>query len=158
MLRHALIEITRKVEFDAGHRIPQHGSKCRNAHGHRYVLEATVTGLVKSDASKDCDAGMVQDFGDLKAIMMATVGEPWDHAFLVYKDDVVMREALGIIDAAFVMSDADKHRTVVLDLIPTVENLVAIAARKIWVALPNELTLTRVRLYETPNCWADWIG
>lgn len=152
MTTHPFIEITRKVEFDAGHRIPQHNSKCRNAHGHRYVLEATVAGVVKSEASADSDAGMVQDFGDLKAVMMAAVGEPWDHAFLVYMGDVDMRAALAML--------SDDHKTVVLDCIPTVENLVALAAGLIQKGLPitAALNLTKVRLYETPNCWADWFG
>lgn len=26
---------TRRLEFDAGHRVPLHESKCKNPHGHR---------------------------------------------------------------------------------------------------------------------------
>ena len=39
--RSAMISVTRRLEFDAGHRIPDHRSQCRNLHGHRYVLEIT---------------------------------------------------------------------------------------------------------------------
>ncbi|MHB8760606.1 MAG: 6-pyruvoyl trahydropterin synthase family protein, partial [Thiobacillus sp.] len=35
--------ITRRLEFDAGHRIPNHGSQCRHLHGHRYALEITLS-------------------------------------------------------------------------------------------------------------------
>jgi 6-pyruvoyltetrahydropterin/6-carboxytetrahydropterin synthase len=38
------IEITRKLEFDAGHRIPHHDGHCRHIHGHRYVIEVTLMG------------------------------------------------------------------------------------------------------------------
>ena len=51
------------------------------------------------------------------------------------------------------------HKTVVLDTVPTAENL-ALAAFKVLNAAyidvyGNHLRLERVRLYETPNNWAD---
>lgn len=142
-----MTQITRKLEFDAGHRIPDHNSKCRNAHGHRYVLEATVGGPVKP-AQGQSDDGMIQDFGDLKAIMNKAVVDQWDHAFLVYYNDLPMKAALACLGYA--------HRTVELQMVPTVENLVMIAAELIDHDLPPSIKLVRVRLYETPNCWADW--
>ena len=41
-----MLTITRKLEFDAGHRIPDHNSQCRNLHGHRYTLLITLVGAV----------------------------------------------------------------------------------------------------------------
>ncbi|MQM35299.1 MAG: 6-carboxytetrahydropterin synthase QueD, partial [Candidatus Accumulibacter phosphatis] len=38
--------ITRRLEFDAGHRIPDHKSQCRHLHGHRYALEITLGGEI----------------------------------------------------------------------------------------------------------------
>lgn len=142
-----MIEITRKVEFDAGHRIPDHASKCRNAHGHRYVLEATVRGKVKMLPGAS-DNGMVQDFGDLKAIMNRAVADHWDHAFLVYACDKEMISALAFLGS--------EHKTIMFDKVPTVENLVVIASSAIMEELPDDIELWHVRLYETPNCWADW--
>ena len=43
---YARMLITRRLEFDAGHRIPDHRSQCRHLHGHRYVLEITLSGGV----------------------------------------------------------------------------------------------------------------
>ena len=40
------ITITRRLEFDAGHRIPHHDGQCRHLHGHRYAIELTVSGDV----------------------------------------------------------------------------------------------------------------
>ena len=37
-------EATRRIEWDMGHRVPEHGGKCRTPHGHRYVAEVTVRG------------------------------------------------------------------------------------------------------------------
>lgn len=146
-----MIEITRKIEFDAGHRIPDHNSKCRNAHGHRYVLEATVRGPV-IDRAGTSEHGMIKDFGDLKEIMMRAVGNAWDHSFLVYEMDNSMINALVCL--------GPMHQTVALDRVPTVENLVQIAAEKIHMLIASsrttDMVLHHVRLYETPNCWADW--
>jgi 6-pyruvoyltetrahydropterin/6-carboxytetrahydropterin synthase len=141
--------ITRKLEFDAGHRIPDHRSQCRNLHGHRYVIEITLQGdLVDVEGAPD--RGMVMDFADVKALAMEHLVNKWDHAFIVYEGDVKVREFLQTL------SD---HKTVVLDRIPTVENLAAVAFNILADVYDAHygvnLTLKRVRLYETPNCWAD---
>jgi 6-pyruvoyltetrahydropterin/6-carboxytetrahydropterin synthase len=48
---------------------------------------------------------------------------------------------------------------VVLDVVPTAENLAAVAFglldRVYHDTYGNHLRLEQVRLYETPNCWAD---
>jgi 6-pyruvoyltetrahydropterin/6-carboxytetrahydropterin synthase len=130
--------ITRKLEFDAGHRIPDHRSQCRNLHGHRYVLEVTLRGdLVDTEGAPD--RGMVMDFADVKALAMEHLVGKWDHAFLVYARDEVVR--------SFLEQMAD-HKTVVIDRIPTLANVYD-------AHYGVNLRLERVRLYETPNCWAD---
>jgi 6-pyruvoyltetrahydropterin/6-carboxytetrahydropterin synthase len=43
------ITITRRLEFDAGHRIPHHDGQCRHLHGHRYAICLLYT----SDAADD---------------------------------------------------------------------------------------------------------
>lgn len=144
-----MLTITRKLEFDAGHRIPDHRSQCRNLHGHRYVLEITLQGdLVETEGAPD--RGMVMDFADVKALASEHLVDKWDHAFLVYEGDTQVRDFLDSMAG---------HKTVVLDRIPTVENLAAVA----FEILANvydahygvNLRLHKVRLYETPNCWAD---
>ena len=44
-----MIECTRRIKFDAGHRVHLHESKCRNAHGHQYIvfIYATAENLDK---------------------------------------------------------------------------------------------------------------
>jgi len=83
------MEITTRLEFDAGHRIPNHKSQCRNLHGHRYVIEITLGGDIISN-EKISEDGMVMDFSDVKRIARESVVDVWDHAFLVYKNDAVI--------------------------------------------------------------------
>ena len=44
-------ELTRRIGIDMGHRVPDHGSKCRNPHGHRYEILATCEGPVINQLS-----------------------------------------------------------------------------------------------------------
>lgn len=143
------MRITRKLEFDAGHRIPDHASQCRHMHGHRYTIEITLSGGI-IEAAGEAVNGMIMDFADVKAIAKTHVVDLWDHAFLVYRGDRVIVDFLATIAG---------HKTVTLDVIPTAENLADTAFRILDPlyrdTYGNQLRLERVRLYETPNCWAD---
>jgi 6-pyruvoyltetrahydropterin/6-carboxytetrahydropterin synthase len=141
--------ITRRLEFDAGHRIPSHGSQCRHLHGHRYALEVTLSGdIITREGAPE--QGMVMDFAEVRAIAWRHLVQAWDHAFLVYEKDAAVVEFLNSLPG---------HKTVVLSAPPTAENLALEAFRILDVAYRdvygNHLRLERVRLYETPNCWAD---
>jgi 6-pyruvoyltetrahydropterin/6-carboxytetrahydropterin synthase len=143
------ISITRRLEFDSGHRIPNHDGQCRHLHGHRYAIEVTLTGEVADHPGK-ADDGMVLDFGDIKRLTNQYVVEPWDHAFLVAKEDEKLVAFLGSMP---------NHKTVIMEHVPTVENLAntafAILQPVFNKAFGGRLELSAVRLYETPNCWAD---
>ena len=138
--------ITRRLEFDAGHRIPSHSGKCRNFHGHRYALEVTFEGEVKLARGKE-DDGMVVDFSNLRALMAKYIVDQWDHGFLVYKED---QKALWALQNL-----GPDHKTVILEVVPTVENLAQLAFDILSNRMYGGIKVSRVRLYETPNCWAD---
>ena len=142
------ISITRRLEFDSGHRIPNHHGQCRHLHGHRYAIEVTLTGEVADNPGKP-DDGMVLDFGDIKLLTKQYVVDLWDHAFLVAKEDKSVVNFLATLP---------NHKTVIMDHVPSVENL-ANAAFSILQpvfskAFAGRLELSALRIYETPNCWA----
>lgn len=143
------MRITRRLEFDSGHRIPDHQSQCRHLHGHRYALEVTLSGQVIEGAGRP-DNGMVMDFSEVKSIAARHVVAPWDHAFLVWREDKAVVDFLATLPG---------HRTVALDKVPTAENLARIAfdilSPLYGDRYGNQLRLDSVRLYETPNCWAE---
>ncbi len=144
-----MITITRKLEFDAGHRIPDHKSQCRNLHGHRYTIEITLIGdVIEEEGSSD--NGMLMDFSDVKALANQHLVHVWDHAFLVYDKDVAVRDFLASLP---------DHKTVVINKIPTVENLARTAFDILKPVYRDRygtgLRLHRIVLHETPNCWAE---
>jgi 6-pyruvoyltetrahydropterin/6-carboxytetrahydropterin synthase len=143
------MQITRRLEFDAGHRIPNHNSQCKHLHGHRYAIEITLSGDIITAEGKS-EQGMVMDFTDVKRIAKEQLVDKWDHAFLVYSKDKVVCDFLATLP---------DHKTVVLAVVPTAENLAQIAFDILAPAYRdvygNHLRLERVRLFETPNNWAD---
>ena len=137
--------LSKEVEFDTGHRVPDHQSKCRNPHGHRYRLRATCEGDVVNENGA-ADNGMLVDFSDLKEWMTEYVHDVYDHAFVVYGGDTSMRTAL--------LSDPD-WKVVTVPFTPTAENL----ARSIFDTLAGiiethwrgNLRLSKIELWETPT-------
>ncbi len=146
------MQITTRLEFDAGHRIPSHKSQCRNLHGHRYAIEITLSGDIIA-LENTSENGMVMDFSDVKAIAKNAVVDVWDHAFLVYQHDIEILDFLNSLP---------NHKTVVFPTVPTAENMVAEAFKilkgQYQDTYGNHLKLEKVRLYETPNNWADALG
>jgi len=143
------MRITRRLEFDAGHRIPNHASQCRHLHGHRYAIEITLSGPVIATASA-ADQGMVMDFSAVKAIAQQHIVEPWDHAFLAWQQDQAVVKFLACMPG---------HKTVLFAAPPTAEHLAQTAFDLLNPLYQGrygpDLKLERVRIYETPNCWAD---
>jgi|TARA_B110000305_G_scaffold167670_1_gene185326 6-pyruvoyltetrahydropterin/6-carboxytetrahydropterin synthase len=143
------MQITTRMEFDAGHRIPNHKSSCKNLHGHRYAIEVTISGEIV-EQKNESNFGMVMDFKDAKEVIKKLIVEPWDHAFIVFEKDF---EVLDFLNS---MQD---HKTVVLPKVPTAENMALIAFELLSEAFLKEfkglIKPINVRLFETPNNWAD---
>ena len=77
------MRITRRLEFDAGHRIPDHRSQCRHLHGHRYAIEITLVGEIIHQPGDPAN-GMVMDFSQVKDLAKQHLVDEWDHAFLAF--------------------------------------------------------------------------
>lgn len=136
-----MITATRFIEFDAGHRVFQHESKCNHPHGHRYKAEIEVS-------APSLDAlGRVIDFGKIKELVGQWIDDNWDHAFLFNRNDTAT--------ALFLMEN--KFRRYEMSCNPTAENmakeLAGIARHKLD---PYMMDVIRVRIWETPNCFAEW--
>jgi 6-pyruvoyltetrahydropterin/6-carboxytetrahydropterin synthase len=118
-------------------------------HGHRYALEITLAGDIIEAHGQPIN-GMLMDFSEVKILAQTHLVDAWDHAFLAYRNDSMLVQLLGKLP---------DHKTVLLDAVPTAENLAAIAYRTLASIYHNRygasLRLENVRLYETPNCWAD---
>ncbi|MBK1664148.1 6-pyruvoyl tetrahydropterin synthase [Rhodospirillum rubrum] len=162
-----MFEITRKIEIDAGHRIREHGSKCRNLHGHRYQIHVSV----RSDqlVAGGSESGMVADFSFLKELMISEIDGPCDHAFILDAEDTLYVELFGLRDVAQVVRrearaaralSAQGSKMYVVPFAPTAENLAAhwhaLLAPLVSAHGKGGIFLAAVRAFETPNCEATF--
>lgn len=137
------MEITIRVEWDMGHRLPHHGGQCRNLHGHRYAAEVTLRGPVENGNGNPSE-GMVMDFGPVKDAVRRVLLDR-DHRFLFSHTDPLLQQVLQL------------PGVVVVPYIPTAENIAADLLRSLREAVetPRAVSVSRVRLFETPTSWAD---
>ena len=159
-------EITRKIEFDSGHRVLGHEGKCKHLHGHRYVAEITVRAKQTLD-----DLGRVVDFSVMKNLIGKWVDDNWDHNIILHPDDPLAKlYSIGDVTDQVKLLTVHSRRDIFNEKAPyimpkekpnpTAENLVwALACVSNYLLEEAEcgVYLTRIRLYETPNCWADYI-
>lgn len=156
------ITITRKLEFDYGHRVLGHESKCAFLHGHRGVAEVTV------EAPDLDNLGRVVDFGVVKQLVGGWVDEHWDHNMLLHPEDPLIKavrelnktspiqhEAAGWEDIVF---GGGKIPYIMRHGNPTAENIAVELYHVASGLLPKPLRVVRVRIWETPNCHADYEG
>ena len=137
------MQVTKRVEFDAGHRVPKHGGKCKNLHGHRYVVAVTIEDAIKGDEVDG--AGMVVDFGEIKTVL-SRLAEMLDHRLLLWKHDPLV---LRLKEIGYNMT-----AVVIMEHTPTAENIAMWFAEEMsnWYGD----TLMAVEVWETPNSVARW--
>ena len=140
-----MVECTRRIEFDAGHRVMGHENKCKYLHGHRYVLEVTARAIELDSI------GRVVDFGVLKSIMKEWVDENLDHNVILHQKD----KALGEL-----IAKETGQNIYYLKSNPTAENIALHIKSDIIPLLftKNSFDIVKLRLYETPNAYVEVNG
>lgn len=174
---HAFVA-TRKIGIDAAHRVSSHGSKCRNLHGHRYEIEASCEAGEGRLRQSGQQTDMVVDFSFLKEEMINHIENACDHALIAAISD---EELLAILcpkpdefktwlrklsdeveTNGFALSDNTNLNTrlYVIAYQPTAERLAehwfSCLEGPIAERSRGRAKLQRIRVWETPNCYADY--
>lgn len=141
---------TRRLDWDSGHRVLGHGGKCCNVHGHRYSAEITCAAMLD-------DLGMVIDFGKIKELVGTWIDDNWDHTMIFNTDDPLVPAFRGELAARINGKVPGCHKPAfILPANPTAEVMASFLFHKAMELLsPFHIKVTHVRIYETPNCWAD---
>lgn len=155
--------ITREIGIDMGHRVEAHGSKCRNLHGHRYRIEASISGkLVESGE----EAGMVMDFGFLKEEMMLTIDTLCDHGMMLNVTDNIAIRAMGpqwqtvyksVEKFGYFSTSCDTFgKLMLVPFTPTAENIAKLWFNWLDTAVrqrtQGRAAMVSIKVWETPNC------
>ena len=142
----ATIRLTKKFTFEMAHALVGYDGKCRYIHGHSYTLHVTVKGEPEADANNP-KQGMVMDFSELKNIINKLVIERFDHALLLRFDAPLADELEKAYDKVIKVSYQ-----------PTCENIVTDIAEELQAALPETISLCKIKLHETATSYAEWVA
>ena len=129
-------KVTTSIDFCYGHRLLNYEGECRHLHGHNGRVEVDVV-------SDEPDyRGMVVDFSDIKSIVKTWIDDNLDHRMILHRDDPLVDVLVELGEAHYV-----------LDTNPTAENL---AAHIHDMTSSDDLNITEIRLWETPNSYATY--
>jgi len=142
----SIIRVTKEFRFEGAHALTDYDGKCRHIHGHSYRLFVTLKGSPKEELNNP-KSGMVLDFSELKALVNKYIIEPFDHALILRNDAVLATE----IAKAY-------SNVVITEFQPTCENMAIYFAETIKTKLPEHLSLSSIKLYETPSSFVEWIA
>ncbi len=144
----AKIRVTKRFHWEMSHALFDYNGLCRNMHGHSYIMYATVIGEPIDDPTSP-KHGMVIDFSDFKKLVKHLIVDKYDHSVVLNKSENIqpINQIKGLFD-----------RLIMLNYQPTCELMVVDFAEKIQSALPKNLKLHSLKLYETATSYAEWFA
>ncbi|MGI9515633.1 MAG: 6-pyruvoyl trahydropterin synthase family protein [Pirellulaceae bacterium] len=139
------ITIMKRIAFNAGHRLMNHGGRCENLHGHNYVAEIFVT------APETDELGRVVDFAVVKGLFKTWIDENWDHAMILAEQDDNAIKAIRSVEP---------HRLYLLPWNPTAENMARyllerVAPQLVARVVDYEIVVSKVVMWETETSCAE---
>lgn len=170
-------EVIRSHEICAGHRVVGHESKCRHLHGHNYKFHFKVAPKVPYKVMDEAefaalkqldDVGRVIDFSVVKTTLCQWLEDNWDHKFLHWEKDELIRGIKVLVDhdqthhtPLTVANEDARHffrSMVCLPFNPTAENLAAYMVDVIGPQLLDEygVELVECTIEETSKCHVNY--
>ncbi|MFN4111373.1 MAG: 6-pyruvoyl trahydropterin synthase family protein [Ignavibacteria bacterium] len=133
------MKVSKEFRWEMAHRLPFHEGRCKNLHGHTYKA------LIQFEGELDKN-GMLIDFYDIYRIVNPVIDE-LDHSIICDKNDTELVEIANKIN----------ERVVIIDKSTTAENISIYITEKIFQSsLPDNLNKITVRVYETPDAFAEY--
>ena len=146
-------------DISVGHRVVGHESKCRHLHGHNYRIH------FKCEAASLDSIGRVIDFSVIKEKLCMWVEKYWDHKFLAWEKDSLIKGIFTLLEMDENLNGPDYHvpseedamfqeSIVFTPFNPTAENMAEFLVK---VVGPGQLegtgvTLVEVIIEETRKC------
>lgn len=145
--------ITRKGNFDSGHRVMNEQYKCYLPHGHTYNYELSFS------FEHPEEIGYAIDFKEIKRVFCEFIEEYFDHGMILNpKDEILIKATKDLNGKLWLMSlnGSGEYCN------PSVENI----AKELFIAMNylcellygdsgTGLKIHQIKIFETPNCWTD---
>lgn len=130
---------TKRMEFDAAHRVLGHEGKCAHLHGHRYAVEVTAY------ADELDGIGRTVDFAVIKDNVGKWIDNRLDHGTIVNMRDTKLTSWLADNRQKFHAMNGN----------PTAENIAAMLHGVATSLLePHGINRVSVVVHETPTSWS----
>jgi len=145
--------ISRKGNFDSGHRVMNEFMKCYNIHGHTYLYELTFS------FENMEELGYAIDFKEIKRVGCQWIDDLLDHGMILNPHDTKLINTTNEYGTKLWLMSLNGEGNYCN---PSVENI----AREIYLAMEilfdevykdksTGLKIHRIVVYETPNCWTE---
>jgi 6-pyruvoyltetrahydropterin/6-carboxytetrahydropterin synthase len=141
-----MIQITKIFRFEMAHAVFGYKGKCQHIHGHSYVLHVSVAHHTTVD-DFIASPGFIIDFKDLKKMVNESVIDELDHKLVLSNKYLAANKSM-IIEKNILAWEAE----------PTAENILIYTKRQLQNALPAEIKLKKLLLFETTDSYAEWIS
>ena len=139
-----MIQVTKIFRFETAHAIYGYPGKCKNIHGHSYILHVTVT-TCKITNDYLPSPGFIIDFKELKRLVQSSVIKEFDHQLILSGD---------YIKNNITTSQLENLR--IWEMEPTVENMLLFIKNIVQKELPENVLLSKLKMYETNDSYAEW--
>ena len=145
------ILVTKHLHFCAAHRLHGDNGPCAFLHGHNYMVDITIRGVV---ALLEPD-GILINFRTIKALCQEWLDKYWDHCF-IHGPDTFSKQiaALLVQTPAKGVTLASGSRTYELSYQPTAENM-ARFLHETWQR-DIKLPIDSITVWETPDSFATF--
>lgn len=138
-----MLKVTKIFRFETAHAIHGYEGLCKNIHGHSYILHVTV-GIPNNNDAYLPGTGFIIDFKDLKKIINEAVVKPFDHALILSEEYLKQHPDMNGMENLHVWK-----------MEPSVENMLIYIKHRILDKFPNNITLCKLKLYETNDSYAE---
>lgn len=145
--------ISRKGNFDSGHRVMNERMKCFNIHGHTYLYELTFTFHNMEEI------GYAIDFKEIKRVFCQWIDDILDHGMILNPHDKLLIETTKEYKTKLWLMSLNGEGEYCN---PSVENIakevflgMKILSETLYGDSKTGLNIHRVTIYETPNCWTE---
>lgn len=139
-------------DFSYGHRVHNHESKCANLHGHNGRVHFTI------EAEELDSVGRVMDFSVIKTKLCTWLEDNWDHKFLAWEDDPIMKAVYFPLAGSATYEEVKgvEDSIILVPFNPTAENMAKHLVEVIGPQLLDGMgcRLVKVKFEETRKCCA----
>ena len=140
-----MIAVTKIFRFEMAHALCKYEGACKNIHGHSYVLHVTVASTLTNEKDFLPGPGFILDFKVLKKWVNTCVIEKLDHQLVLSEEYLYSHPHIK-----------DLPNLVIWEREPSAENILLFIQHTLAEALPDNIQILKLLLFETADSYAEW--